>query len=328
MGEGATRGTLVLSRTWRDEGSELAFVTRALAGAASRRSAITVVVPGLEERTDPDGAFDITPAGGSPTEWPTFPATSWSAQLPAKLSVIVDEPEPQVMALCDHLPGKPPVHTVLSREQQGDNRALRFSALPGHQPVGYVGMHVPVNPLAAAHRHAGFGFTDYVLVLSDRGAGAVPVPPAGAVAWLTARFPGAEVVAVENATAASWRGRALRGVVPVYTRTDLWRLMAHALVTIDLAPGPVLARECIESLRFGTPVIVPSASAGAVHARNGGGFVFDGIADLLSSVERVTDPAQRDMLSARGRTYADAAYGDQDAFLRAVDRVLGSSGQP
>lgn len=327
MGERPARGTLVLSRTWEDERSELAFVTRALAGAASRRSTVTVVVPGLAERAEPDGAFDITHAGGSPTGWPPFPAPSWSAQLPAELSVIVDELEPQVLALCDHLPGRPPVHTVLSREQPGGGLALHFSAPAGHQPVGYVGMHVPVNPLAAAHRHAGFGFTDYVLVLSDRSAGSAPVPPADVVAWLTARFPDDEVVVVEDATAASWRGRALRGVVPVYTRTDLWRLMAHALVTIDLAPGPVLARECIESLRFGTPVLVPAASAGAVHARNGGGFAFEGIADLLSSVGRVADPTQRDILSARGRTYADGAYGDQDAFLRAVDRVLSSSGQ-
>ena len=58
------------------------------------------------------------------------------------------------------------------------------------------------------------------------------------VAWLTARFPDKEVVVVEDATAAVWRGRVLRGIVDVYTRTDLWRLVAHARVTVDLAPGP------------------------------------------------------------------------------------------
>ncbi len=33
-------------------------------------------------------------------------------------------------------------------------------------PPVYV--HIPINPLAAAHRHNGFGFTGYMLVLSGR----------------------------------------------------------------------------------------------------------------------------------------------------------------
>ena len=96
------------------------------------------------------------------------------------------------------------------------------------------------------------------------------------VAWLTARFPDKEVVVVEDATAAVWRGRVLRGIVDVYTRTDLWRLVAHARVTVDLAPGPIIARECIESLRFGTPIVVPAESAARPHADAGGGMTFSG----------------------------------------------------
>ena len=56
------------------------------------------------------------------------------------------------------------------------------------------------------------------------------------------------------------------------TRMDLWRLVAHANVCIDLRPGSYIARECVEALRFGTPIIVPECAGPAVvHAREGGG---------------------------------------------------------
>ena len=116
---------------------------------------------------------------------------------------------------------------------------------------------MPINPLAATHRHNGLGFTGYLLVLSDRVGSPEVSPPTPMAAWLTARFPDKEVVVVEDAAAAVWRGRVLRGIVDVYTRTDLWRLVAHARVTVDLSPGPIIARECVESLRFGTPIVVP-----------------------------------------------------------------------
>jgi hypothetical protein len=184
---------------------------------------------------------------------------------------------------------------------------------------------VPINPLAATHRHNGFGFTGYILVLSDRTGTPAVAPPTPMVAWLTARFPDKEVVVVEGATAAVWRGRVLRGIVDVYTRTDLWRLVAHARVTVDLAPGPIIARECIESLRFGTPILVPAASAARPHADAGGGMTFTGYPELLAGVAHLSDDDVRATMSSRGRTYADAHYGDQRAFVDVVSRALGTS---
>ena len=60
---GTDRATLFLSRTWKRPGTELSFVTRALAGAASRTSPVTVLVPSAAGPPEPDGAFDLIGAG-------------------------------------------------------------------------------------------------------------------------------------------------------------------------------------------------------------------------------------------------------------------------
>ena len=60
---------------------------------------------------------------------------------------------------------------------------------------------------------------------------------------MSAAFHDAYVIVVENAVAAAWKGRVLRGTTSVDTRMDLWRLIAHANVCVDLDPGPQIARE-------------------------------------------------------------------------------------
>src|SRR5580700_180733 len=168
-------------------------------------------------------------------------------------------------------------------------------------------MHVPINPLASAHRHNGFGFVDYVLVLSGR-TGSHELPP-DEVAWLTAGLHHANIVVVENAVASVWRGRALRGSTPVDTRTDLGRLMAHALVCVDLAPGPHVARECVESLRYGTPIVVPDGTLATHHAQMGG-LTYGNEGELVQQVRQFEDASFREERSLAGRQYADTNYGD------------------
>jgi hypothetical protein len=130
-------------------------------------------------------------------------------------------------------------------------------------------------------------------------------------------------VVIEDATASVWRGRALRGTTSVDSRTDLWRLIAHAHVCIDLAPGPLVAKECVESLRFGTPIIVPEdAPAAVAHAGAGGGLVYGNMADLLLQVSRCESESVRARLSGDGREYADATYGDSNLFCDRVYRAL------
>jgi hypothetical protein len=212
-----------------------------------------------------------------------------------------------------------------SPETAGTVRSLPLTTGPATGAAGaagMLGMHVPVNPLAGAQRHMGLGFTGYILVLSDRPRTPPVEPPAEAVAWLTSRFHEQYLVIVEGGRAAVWKGRALRGVIGVDTRTDLWRLLAHARMTIDLAPGDIIARECIESLRFGTPIVVPDGTIGAAHARAGGGLAFTDILDLLDHVASVSDDSVRRDLAEKGRRYAETWYGQPSAFVENLARSL------
>jgi hypothetical protein len=117
----------------------------------------------------------------------------------------------------------------------------------------------------------------------------------------------------------------LRGVVGVETRTDLWRLLAHASVTVDLAPGPIIGRECIESLLLGTPIVVPEASVAATHAHAGGGISYATVPDLLDAVETLADEREGAEVAAGGRRYAEELYGDASRFVERMARALGLS---
>ena len=105
---------------------------------------------------------------------------------------------------------------------------------------------------------------------------------------------------VENAVASVWRARSLRGQITVDTRTDLWRLLAHARLTVDLAPGPLVARECVESLLYGVPVVVPAGTAGARLAALGGGLWFGDEAELIGCVEALDDQQLHGTLAEQG----------------------------
>jgi hypothetical protein len=318
----ADRTTLFVSRTWKLPESELSFVTRSVAGAASRTNQVTVVVPSVAGAVEPDGAFDLFGAGIGPDgSWPSPTDAVWPAGLPADTTIIADELDHPTRALLQTKAPNALIHTIASSaDVAGPSSPLRFTGPTDGSDV--IGLHVPINPLAATHRHNGLGFTGYLLVLSDRAGAPDVVPPTPMAAWLTARFPQIEVVVIEDATAAVWRGRVLRGVVSVFTRTDLWRLLAHARVTIDLAPGPIVARECVESLRFGTPILVPHGSVARAHAEAGGGLTFSDHVELLAGVSRLADDGVRAVMSAQGQRYADGRYGDQQGFVDSVARHL------
>ena len=303
---------VVVGCHWLENRSELAFVTRSIAGAASRSGPVAVLVPG-DQGQRADGAFDLEGVGPlGELEWPDG--------LTIQTTVIVDDLTPEVAALLAHV--APQTVQFLSDTVGTANPAWRrLPLVGGHDPIG---VHVPVNRLAEQHRHHGFGFTDYLLVLSDR-TGAHEDPPAAA-AWLSAAFSKADVVVLEDAVASAWKGRALRGKVTVDTRMDLWRLLAHANVCIDLAPGAHIARECVEALRFGTPVIVPDRPGpGAVHAESSGGATFQDASELLEAAASFQNEAHRAQASAAGRLYANTHYGDPAAAVRRLRDLLEQS---
>lgn len=309
------RGVTVVARHWHDHGSELSFVTRGIAGAASRWGPVDVLVPAPVGSVEADGAFDLVGIGeGADLAWPDH--------VPGQRTILVDDATPGVVHMLRADPGSSVL--VLSGGAPS-TLGRRVHLVTGDPPTApSCDIHVPVNRLAEVHHHHGFGFTGYLLVLSGRTTRHDAPPPA--VAWLSAAFHDAEVVVVENAVASAWRGRALRGTVSVDARMDLWRLMAHARVCIDLAPGPHIARECVESLRFGTPIVVPEGSgAAAVHAERSGGSAFSDPAELLSAVAKMRSDANRSVASMQARRYADSRYGDPDHLVSSVGHLLARS---
>jgi hypothetical protein len=322
---GTGRPVVVFSRRWKEQSLEQSYVIRSIAGAASRSAAVSVVTPGAPGPPLGDGGFDVLHIGQDGSgDWPSAGSASLPMEMPKGAVVIVDELSEalgdllKTLGMQQHVFGVGPATTVTSSTPAS---VLSVVQGGGESDAHFVGMHVPVNPLAAVHRHNGFGYVDYILILSDR-TGSHSEPP-GAAAWLTSGFPAANVVVVENAEASLWRGRALRGSTSVDSRTDLWRLIAHARVCVDTAPGAIVARECVESLRFGTPILVPEgATAATCHIAGGGGLTYRNAAELLEGVGQLADQPFRSRLSQAGREYADANYGDPHAFSERVRSAI------
>jgi hypothetical protein len=282
---------------------------------------VRVITPMTAGTSTADGCFDLlgigTAHGGG---WPEPAAAQWPP-LGAQPTWIVDELDLGARALIDSL-GNGLRTLSIARVPNGADAGVRQLAMVGPADGVGLGLHVPINPMAGGHRHMGLGFTGYILVLTDRAASPPVEPPTAAAGWLTSRFYDHYVVVVEGGAAAAWKGRALRGVVPVDTRTDLWRLLAHAQLTVDLAPGEVIARESIESLRFGTPIVVPEDTVAAAHARAGGGMAFADVRGLLNGVENLLDTSTRQSFSRKGSAYAEAVYGDPSAFVARLAGAL------
>ncbi len=307
---------VILCRHWRNRRAELTYVMRTIAGAASRSGPVCVLVPGAAHRREADGAFDLVGIG-------EVGELRWPDALTSDHTVVVDDLTPEVASLLARINPR----SVLYLSSSVDNhepawRQLRPVSSEVRNQTLSITPYVPVNPLATLHRHHGFGFTGYQLVLSGRPA-ANQVTPPPAAAWMSAAFHDAYVVVVENAVAAAWKGRVLRGTTSVDSRMDLWRLIAHANLCVDLDPGPQIARECIESLRFGTPIIVPEHSGPAtVHAREGGGSTFSDPGELIAAVRSMQTEAQRSAVSDAGRRYADNRYGDPVALVTQIRALL------
>ncbi len=83
---------VVLASHWLDRQSELAFVTRSIAGAATRCGPVAVLVPGEPGRREADGAFDLEGIG-------SLRGARVARGAPTDPSVIVDELTPAAVTL-------------------------------------------------------------------------------------------------------------------------------------------------------------------------------------------------------------------------------------
>jgi hypothetical protein len=329
----------VLSASWAQvPRSESAEAVRSIAGALSRLAQVDVFVPG-EGAAHGDGAFDVTPIAGTHTLRARYHAVvveaghhgadelagsvaSLAAGAPvlavggARLAVggarlgldgVLD------VGLGDRGDGRP-----RRRDHPADPSAARTGPA-----VHHVGLYARVHPGARGRRHYGLGrIPDYLLVLGDRpGVPATPTP-SDRTRWLLARFARQHLVVVEGGVAHAWRSRSCVAQFDVHTRMDLWILMAQAKGVVDLLPGDLYARECVEALRFGVPIVAPGGSAADGLAR-AGGMRFTSTAELLSCAEALGDPAIRASLASAGREAADRWYGNPHAFVTRLAEVLG-----
>ncbi|MGH9296969.1 MAG: glycosyltransferase [Acidimicrobiales bacterium] len=108
------------------------------------------------------------------------------------------------------------------------------------------------------------------------------------------------------------------------SRMNLWRLMARAVATVDVRPPGPIGREAIESLMFGTPVVVPSGSVAAEHAAaSNGGLWYGSPGEMLDQVRYILDHEDaRDALGRSGRLWAEEHHGDTESFVEEATRLI------
>ncbi|HTX63636.1 MAG TPA: hypothetical protein VMD28_08335 [Acidimicrobiales bacterium] len=336
---GAPARVAVVSSSWiRAPHHELAVAARSIAGAVSRLAEVDVFVAG---RNPPhgDGAFDVSPIDGAAP--PPVPYRAVLVEAGADEGAGIDDAAAvasltrgaRVLSLGGAAPMALDGVLDVGLERAG-GAGDTAQAAPGREPTGgdvacarlvhRVGLYARVHPGAAGRRHQGLGSVrDYLLVLGDRVGEPTTSSPSDRARWLLARFPRRYVVVLEGGVARAWRSRARVAQFGVHTRMDLWLLMAQAWAVVDLLPGDVYARECVESLRYGVPVVVPLGSAAEGLAQAGGGLRFASTAQLLDCVEEIGDPATRWKLASAGHELADRWYGDPQGFVARLAVALG-----
>lgn len=310
---------------------EMATAVRSIAGALTRHAHVDVFVPGRGAGS-PDGAFDLTPVGAaSGATWPDAGATDIASG--EYRAALVEAGDDGARALAATIAPGAPVLSVgrgagVDGGGGGDAPVLGVD-LPRedeHTPqVHHVGLYARVDPAASRRRHYGLrSVPGYLLVLGDRTGPPQGQWPSAQMRWVLARFARSYVAVVEGGVARVWRSRSCVAEFEVHTRMDLWILMARSDAVVDLLPGSLFARECVQALRYGVPIAVPRDSAAGGLARSGGGVEFSSTGELLASIETLQDPSARATLGTEGKAIADRWYGDPDGLVTRMSGVLGT----
>jgi hypothetical protein len=131
--------------------------------------------------------------------------------------------------------------------------------------------------------------------------------------------PRCTVVVAQDRLTLNTRAETLHGD-PVRKSADMGRLIGAARAVVDLRPGRIAALRCIDALRHGTPLVVPSnEDVACEHARLGrAGTWFSDTAELFSCVTLVLDDAVHATLGEQGSRYASQRHGSTDAFVGQV----------
>jgi hypothetical protein len=195
----------------------------------------------------------------------------------------------------------------------------------GADRVHRIGAPLAANPSALNEPNTWVGKTDYVFVITGTKTHADEESVALA-RLIRFGFPDNPVAISATDALSVWHQGRLGEGWPVERSSDLTRLMAWARVVVDLRPGPLFGRRAVDSLLYGTPIIVPGNSRAREHAElGGGGLWFDTPGELVWCVEAMLDPEIRSIFSAQGQAYAEAAYGSTDGFIQRVLMATGDA---
>jgi hypothetical protein len=197
----------------------------------------------------------------------------------------------------------------------------RVRARPGGAARSHmVGFPLEVDPLAWETEPPGLEAEDFTLVLAQSHGRRSGLESLGR--YLHDRLSHRPVVLVGDDHMLVGKGRAWNKRPAPSKRIDLGRVMARARVTVDLRRPELLAREVLESLLLGTPVIVRDGSPGHDHAERGDcGLWWRDPLELVECVRVLEHSAVRDRLGERGREYAERLFSDVDGFVQRVRQV-------
>jgi hypothetical protein len=316
-----------------------ALVTTALGGADPARPLPAVAGRGLLEL---EGGWseqvaevveslrpDVVLLGGIQQAWPapTLAALGGGRTIRRVVAPLAgDDAKLELPGYRDLLRVADAVLTIGAGERRRVESATRRAVGRGPEVVA---LPVPlrVNPAARRQRLVGLtSFDGYILVVRGFPEGSLERREAPDYARIRQLLEGTGIAEVSQAAWRVSRGPQDHQVVPVgHSRVNLWRLVSHALVTVDLRPAGLFGREAIESLLLGTPVVVLASSpAREVVEQSGGGLVVDAEVDLPEAIARVAEPALRKQLSEAGEAWAAERHGDLQRLAdEAVAAVLG-----
>jgi hypothetical protein len=202
----------------------------------------------------------------------------------------------------------------------------RLTIREHHQGVGdiyRIGAPLAANPSALSEPDGSVGDTDYILVLSGVSSEENCVE-SGLCRLVRVQFPDTVVGIAHTDSFQAWFNGRVTSHGPIERSSDISRLLAFARITVDLRPGQLFGRQCVESLLFGAPIVVPHQSRAREHAERGrGGLWFTNAGELIWCLEALLEPAAHDALSVQGRSYAQSEYGSTDEFIVRVTTACG-----
>jgi hypothetical protein len=211
------------------------------------------------------------------------------------------------------------VGAVTAAERRRLNNVLSAGAgARGEPPVHDLGVALNVNRATTSHRLVGTGnLGEYLVIIRAFPKGGVPAASWVGHDYLRACLGPVSVAEVNGDQFVVSDGATVAAVPVSASRVNLWRLMAHALATIDLRRTALFGREALESMLLGTPVLVGASHPAREYvSAAGAGGVFADPGEMMDLAASLLDRRRRVEMSARAAEWSSREHGDHRAFER------------